>query len=153
MKYQENPDDFQVEGVKLELGELRVKYKLGASGLNEELAEKYEADSSGGILVLLNVQADDQMRDEGVAREIVNRAQKLRKTASLVPTDTIKIYYSATGDLQRVCHEFGDFIQNTLKAEFLDLSKSSKPENVVIQQKMDVKSEELELIIERLSQI
>ena len=31
------------------------------------------------------------MLDEGIAREIINRVQKLRKKASLVPTDAVSL--------------------------------------------------------------
>lgn len=35
---------------------------------------------------------DQAMQDEGVAREIINRVQKLRKKAGLVPTDPVRQY-------------------------------------------------------------
>ena len=154
LKYQDNPDDFEVEGIRIEPGELRIKYKFSSEGLEGDLSEKYEADSSGGILVLLNVLMTEDMKDEGTAREIVNRVQKLRKEASLVPTDLIKVHYSSTGDLSRVCQTFGDFIQNSLKAEFVNVSAAGKPaQNIVIEKTMEIKTDEIELIIERLNQI
>lgn len=62
------------------------------------------------------------MLDEGTAREIINRVQKLRKKAHLVPTDLIKVYYSisSAGELSRVAKEFNDFIVNVLKVPFID---------------------------------
>jgi len=73
-------------------------------------------------LVLLNVTPDQNMLDEGTAREIINRIQKLRKKAHLVPTDLITVYYSISpeGDLSRVAKEFNDFIINVLKVPFID---------------------------------
>lgn len=35
---------------------------------------------------------------EGVAREIINRVQRLRKKAGLLPTDEINMYYRITND-------------------------------------------------------
>lgn len=74
------------------------------------------------ILVLLNVTPDQSMMDEGTAREIINRVQKLRKKAHLVPTDSITVYYSISpaGDLSRVAKELNDFIINVLKVPFID---------------------------------
>lgn len=62
------------------------------------------------------------MLDEGTAREIINRVQKLRKKAHLVPTDLITVYYnvSPTGELSRVAKEWNDFIVNVLKVPFVD---------------------------------
>lgn len=40
---------------------------------------RYQAHSDNDVLVLLDVTPDQSMIDEGVARELVNRVQKLRK--------------------------------------------------------------------------
>lgn len=74
------------------------------------------------ILVLLNVTPDQSMLDEGTAREIINRVQKLRKKAHLVPTDLITVYYSINpaGELSRVAQELNEFIINVLKVPFID---------------------------------
>lgn len=62
------------------------------------------------------------MLDEGIAREIINRVQKLRKKAHLVPTDSITVCYNINppGELSRVAKEFNDFIVNVLKVPFID---------------------------------
>lgn len=150
-----------MEGVPLEAGELRIKYTLAASGLNEDLAAKYEADSANGILVLLNVQADESMKDEGTAREIINRVQKLRKEAKLVPTDQIRVYYRLLPvekgkekivDLGRVVVDFREYILASLKADFVDLgSVKEAPAEFLISARSEVKGEPIELAIERLS--
>lgn len=150
-----------MEGVKLEEGELRIKYTLAADGLAGDLAHRYEADSAGGILVLLNVQPDDSMRDEGTAREIINRVQKLRKEAKLVPTDAIRVYYrlkggkeeGGGGDLRRVLVDFREYILAGLKTEFVDLEggKTKPPAEFLISSESDIKGEVIELAIERLS--
>ena len=54
-------------------------------------ASQYEAHSDNDLLVLLDTTPDQAMLDEGVAREIINRVQKLRKKASLVPTDAVSV--------------------------------------------------------------
>lgn len=73
------------------------------------------------ILVLLDVSHDQEMVDEGMAREIVNRIQKLRKKAHLIPTDQITVYYNISpenSDLNRVAKEYRDFIEVSIKAPF-----------------------------------
>lgn len=67
--------------------------------------------------------ADQEMQDEGMAREIVNRIQKLRKKAHLVPTDQINVYYSIvpqTSDLNRVAKTYRDFIELSIKSPFIE---------------------------------
>lgn len=45
-----------------------------------------------GFCVLLNVELNDQLRGQGVVREIVNRVQRARKTAGLKIEDEILIF-------------------------------------------------------------
>ena len=44
--------------------------------------------------MILDVSPDQSMLDEGVAREVVNRMQKLRKKGKLVPTDLVTVHWS-----------------------------------------------------------
>lgn len=77
------------------------------------------------------------MLDEGTAREIINRVQKLRKKAHLVPTDLITVYYdiSPAGELSRVAKEFSDFIMNVLKVPFIEGSSIG---NLIIEETQTV---------------
>jgi isoleucyl-tRNA synthetase len=45
------------------------------------------------LLVLLNISLSQDMIDEGVSREVVNRVQKLKKKAKLVVTDEVTVFY------------------------------------------------------------
>lgn len=147
-RYQRDPDAFEVAGVKLEKGELKIKYTFGES-LSGDLKDKYEADSEGEILVLLNVEPDDSMKDEGTAREVINRIQKLRKKAQLVPSDEITVYYScdkSDGELERIIQQFKEFITNTLKAQLKQLPLPNGM-NVIVQDKQELKGESIEVVI------
>jgi len=62
-----------VAGFELGPGDLHVvRYLEGGH-------EKYEADFERDVLVMMNCEVDDDLKLEGVAREIVNRVQRLRK--------------------------------------------------------------------------
>merc|ERR1712079_334408 len=81
-----------------------------------DLAEKYEADSSGEILVLLDTTPDQTMLEEGVAREVINRVQKLRKSAGLKVADKVTMLYTVTPEdhsLNRIIKEHLDYIQTS----------------------------------------
>jgi isoleucyl-tRNA synthetase len=149
--YQKSPDTFKVAGQTLEEGELRVQYAFGGD-LSSDLANLYEADSQGDILVLLNIQQDKNLLDEGVAREVVNRIQKLRKTAGLVPTDAITVYYDVKqeSDLSGIIKSFNEMIVGTLKTD-LKLYPVPANENVVIEEKHELGDTALALAITRLN--
>lgn len=46
-------------------------------------AEDMDACAEGDVMAVLDMRPDDSLRDAGLAREVVNRVQKLRKKAGL----------------------------------------------------------------------
>lgn len=77
-------------------------------------------------------------QDEGVAREIINRVQKLRKKAGLVPTDDITVFLEATGDLSRVADQFSDYLENAVKANVKKVKEAPKGMNFLIEEDFQV---------------
>ncbi len=47
--------------------------------MDDSLSSRYHAEGDKDFLVLLDVTPSQDMLDEGVAREIINKIQKLRK--------------------------------------------------------------------------
>jgi len=150
-EYQKSPETFTVAGEKIEDGELRVQYAFGGD-LNSELANLYEAHSEGDILVLLNIKQDKNLVDEGIAREVINRIQKLRKTAGLVPTDPITVYYDVKQetDLSNIIKSFSEMITGTLKTDF-KLYPVPKTDKVVAEENHELGDTQLALAITRLN--
>ncbi|XP_059572023.1 isoleucine--tRNA ligase, cytoplasmic isoform X1 [Alligator mississippiensis] len=137
-----------VEGHELHEEDLRLMYTFDqVTGCSAQ----YEAHSDAQILVLLDVTPDQSMVDEGVAREVINRIQKLRKKRNLVPTDEIIVYYRSTpeGDyLESVIKEHTDFIFATIKASLKPYPVPTSKE-VLIQERTQLKGSELEITLVR----
>lgn len=80
---------------------------------------QYEAHSEGSLLILLDVTHDEELINEGIAREMINRIQKLRKKAHLVPTDEAFVYYKIycadDSKLAKVMVSHKKVIENTTK--------------------------------------
>ncbi|NXL89745.1 SYIC protein, partial [Alectura lathami] len=137
-----------VEGHELHGEDLRLMYTFDqvAGG-----SAQFEAHSDAQVLVLLDVTPDQSMVDEGVAREVINRIQKLRKKRNLVPTDEITVYYrsSPEGDyLDTVIKEHTDFILATIKAALRPYPVPTSKE-VLIQETTQLKGSELEITLVR----
>ncbi|CAB0019540.1 unnamed protein product [Nesidiocoris tenuis] len=130
----------EIDGETIEDGELRLMLTFkGDRGA--ELAEKYETNVQGDVSILLDVTPDDEMLAEGTAREIINRVQKLRKKAHLVPTDEIEVHYVVkppTSALSSIASKYKEFIENTLKVPFIVGEPKNK--NVIIQENQQLKS-------------
>lgn len=131
----------EVCGNWIELDELFISYDVGGGNSTE-----LEAACDGPVLVILNTKADQSMQDEGVAREVINRIQKLRKKAGLVPTDKVAVYLNADKGLERIITEYTEFIQNTVKADVHSLSKGAGKE-FLIQEDFQIKDSKLKVAI------
>jgi len=65
---------------------------------------RYETGFSGDALTMLDCLVDAELRSEGLAREVINRVQKLRKKAGLQPGDPVELFYSVSNVLTTTPH-------------------------------------------------
>lgn len=79
--------------------------------------KEIDAAGDGDVLVILDLRPDDSLFEAGVAREIVNRIQKLRKKAALEPTDTVEVYFQSLDEDTSV-------VQRVLRAQELYISEA-----------------------------
>jgi isoleucyl-tRNA synthetase len=87
-----------VDGIKLEEGDLVVK-----RGLKDDDSSKHlETNTDDDVLTILDAELYADLADEGLAREIINRVQRLRKKAGLQPTDDVKMEYKVLSDPDKI---------------------------------------------------
>ncbi len=78
--------------------------------------------TDGLLTVALDVTLTDELRQEGLARELVNRLQNLRKDSGLEVQDRIQVALaaSAPAELHAAVAAFGDYIRTEVQAQRLD---------------------------------
>jgi isoleucyl-tRNA synthetase len=81
--------------------------------------------SDGEITVALDITLTDELVAEGLARELVNRIQNLRKSSDFDVTDRINIFLSDHNDLTQAKELFGDYIQKETLANAILPSKGA----------------------------
>ena len=57
--------------------------------------------NSNGITVALDISISEELHQEGIARELVNRIQNIRKDSGFEVTDKIKVQIQRNGDLEK----------------------------------------------------
>ncbi|WP_031426694.1 isoleucine--tRNA ligase [Flavimarina sp. Hel_I_48] len=77
--------------------------------------------SSGGITVALDVTLNESLENEGVARELVNRIQNLRKDSGFEVTDKIDITLQHNGKVEKAVAHNLEYIKNETLATSLDI--------------------------------
>ncbi|KAJ4397443.1 hypothetical protein N0V93_001671 [Gnomoniopsis smithogilvyi] len=85
-----------ISGIELEESDLSIVRVLGSPNPDSDVdgaSPHYEAAFSDEIIVLLDTARLSELVDDGLARDIVNRMQRMRKKAGLVPTDAVLMQY------------------------------------------------------------
>ena len=102
----------EVEGHRLEPGEVLV-ITTDVKG--------YAVAREGPHLVAVDTTLTDDLRNEGLARELVHRIQTMRRSADFQITDRIVTWYAGDERTARVMERHGDYVrQETLSTELRD---------------------------------
>ena len=78
--------------------------------------------NEGRLTVALEVTVTEELRREGVARELVNRIQNIRKSSGFEITDKINITLSKNTQTDDAVNEYKDYICNQVLATSLTLA-------------------------------
>lgn len=90
---QEQINQLEKEGVlTLVILEKSVNLTTEDVEISSQDIEGWLVANSGGITVALDITISDELRKEGIARELVNRIQNIRKDSGLEVTDKIKVH-------------------------------------------------------------
>ena len=110
--------------VELATGDLEIT----SEGVEGRLVRQETTEGAGGrartVTVALDTQLDDALRAEGLARELVNRVQTLRKEAGFDVSDRIELAVAGPDALARALAPHTDWVQ----AETLARSFSHTPQ-------------------------
>lgn len=86
--------------------------------------------SEDGITVALDITIDDKLRSEGIAREVVNRIQNMRKEQGLNVGDRIGILINATDSVKLAIEQNIDYICLETLSDSLAFTDSAEGETV-----------------------
>ena len=116
-------DAAHVAAVLAEGGEIGISiegtdHTLGTDDITLALEplEGYEVEAEAGHAVALQLELDDELRREGLAREIVHAVQNARKAAGLEITDRITLNLTGDPDLIEAAQAHQDYLANEVLA-------------------------------------
>ena len=98
------------ESLDIEIEGERVQVTPEDLVIQEETLTDLAVVTGGGYLAAVDTELDDALRDEGYAREIVNRVQRLRRDAGLEVADRIRLGVEGPGELERAVSAHADYI-------------------------------------------
>ncbi len=77
--------------------------------------------NEGNLTVALDITLTDELRNEGMARELVNRIQNIRKKSGLEITDRIRVQIEPNEAATKAVEAFGDYIARQVLADDIKL--------------------------------
>ncbi|NER14445.1 isoleucine--tRNA ligase [Leptobacterium flavescens] len=104
--------------ISLEINGKSINLGLDEVEISSQDIEGWLVANSGALTVALDVTITDELRKEGVARELVNRIQNLRKESGFEVTDKIDVKLQKDGFLEQAVSSNLSYIKTeTLTAE------------------------------------
>lgn len=82
--------------------------------------------NEGRLTVALDITITDELRKEGIARELVNRIQNIRKTNNYDIVDKIKIVLQSDSRTNEAVKEYKTYIANQVLADQFDIAELSE---------------------------
>ncbi|HEY0262622.1 MAG TPA: DUF5915 domain-containing protein, partial [Chitinophagales bacterium] len=80
--------------------------------------------SNSGITVALDININDDLRNEGNAREFVNKVQNLRKEKGFQVLDRIAVEVENNAEVNEALQSFKDYISNEILAKSIEVKES-----------------------------
>jgi isoleucyl-tRNA synthetase len=78
--------------------------------------------NEGNLTVALEVELTEGLKQEGMAREIINRVQNIRKDSGLEITDRIHIILAPNDEIQKAVAGYGDYIMTQVLADDITIA-------------------------------
>ena len=97
--------------------------------------------NDGNITVALEVELTPELKNEGMARELINRIQNIRKDSGLEITDRVKITVAPNEATDAAINAFGDLIKSQVLANSITIADNDGTEVDMDEFKLNIKVE------------
>ena len=131
------------------------KLTIEVNGVAEELEKEdlliesaqtdgYEANSDGGVTVVIETTLSKELLDEGMLREIISKVQTMRKDAGFEVMDHIALGISGNDKLKALAEENAEYVKGEVLANSIDGEEKSNAKQ------WNINGESVTLSVERV---
>jgi len=111
----------RVGEIKLDLDNKNIILQLSDVEISSQDIEGWLVASSGALTVALDITITENLKEEGIARELVNRIQNMRKDSGFEVTDKIQIKILKDGLVEKAVASNLEYIKTETLTTELDL--------------------------------
>ena len=102
--------------VELDLAGIPARVELADVEVISEDIPGWLVANEGTVTVALDITITDELRREGIARDIINRVQNIRKNRDYAITDRITLTFEESAELEGVLEQFSGYIASQVLA-------------------------------------
>ena len=95
--------------------------------------------NEGNLTVALEVELTEELKNEGMARELINRIQNIRKESGFEITDRINVEIAPNDDVKKAVDSFADYIKTQVLADNITLQPNDGQEVEFDEFKLNIK--------------
>lgn len=130
---QDQIKEFEKEGVfSLNLGGETVTITLEDVEISSEDIPGWLVASEDGLTVALDITMDDDLKREGLSRDVVNRIQNLRKDQGMEVQDKINVRFNSSDIMMKdAVVQFSEYIQKETQALNLQLDENISEAKII----------------------
>ena len=87
--------------------------------------EGWQVANEGNITVALDITINDELRNEGIAREVVSKIQNLRKSEGFEVTDRINLIFNGDEEIQNAINKNLDYVKSETLSNIIQFNVES----------------------------
>jgi len=127
------PFDMDGIDVLIDNEKITLSVKAGEIELISEDMPGWLVANNGTLTVALDVTISAGLKNEGIARELINRIQNIRKNKGLDVTDHVNVKIKPQQDISDAVNQFKNYICSEILADELELTDSLNGEAEIIE--------------------
>jgi len=99
--------------------------------------------NEANLTVALEVELTDELKNEGMARELINRIQNIRKESGFEITDRVRISLAPQPEVEKAVAGFSDYIKTQLLADVIQVEQNDGQEVDFDEFKLNIKVDKI----------
>ncbi len=107
---------------ELAVGDQQITISIDDVEITTEDIPGWLVSTEGDMTIALDINLTEELKQEGIAREFINKIQNLRKESNFEVTDRINIRIEKNDSFNEAIENFKEYISNQTLAESLELT-------------------------------
>ncbi len=132
-------DQIEREGVfQLTIEDRQYELTIEDFDISTDEIPGWQVANDRDITVALDITLTDDLKNEGIARELVNRIQNIRKQSDYDVTDRIKVIIEQNDTIDQALASFKDYVSQEVLADDISTEKNVNGEKIEINDQVSV---------------